>query len=316
VTGPASSIRLQEFELAIGGDPNCLTAGLDDFCSGPNFLAPQATVQSDHQVKYDGSKFFRSHLLRFGFGYNHIQGGGFAEFLGLAPAVGSPSTATPANVFPGGAENPLNYPVTNVTLGNGQGFSSEKSAFGFPAGGLGPDNRLSWYIGDSWKVKPNFTLTMGLRYVRDTGRTDSDLGAVTALDAFNNQLYSGLGNRVNQPDQNFAPQLGFAWDPKRDGKTVIRGGIGLFYENSIWNNNLFDRPARLPPRTLSRVTGSVLQWSSANIAVYDVHRSGQSLRPTDRKCGDANRTTATAISGVYLGARAVHKWSVYRQCSR
>lgn len=133
-----------------------------------------------------------------------------------------------------------------MTLGNGQGFSSEKSAFGFPAGGLGPDNRLSWYIGDSWKVKPNFTLTMGLRYVRDTGRTDSDLGAVTALDAFNNQLYSGLGNRVNQPDQNFAPQLGFAWDPKRDGKTVIRGGIGLFYENSIWNNNLFDRPARLP----------------------------------------------------------------------
>jgi hypothetical protein len=50
---------------------------------------------------------------------------------------------------------------------------------------------------------------------------------------------------VNQPNHNFAPQVGFAWDPKSDGKTVIRGGIGLFYENSIWNNNLFDRPARL-----------------------------------------------------------------------
>jgi hypothetical protein len=245
VTGTSIFDPAPGIELAIGGDPNCLTAGLDDFCSGPNFLAPQATVQSDHQVKYDGSKFFKNHLLRFGVGYNHIQGGGFAEFLGLAPAVGAPSTATPFNVFPGGASNPLNYPVTNVTLGNGQGFSSEKPAFGFPAGGLGPDNRVSWYVGDSWKVHPNVTLTVGLRYVRDTGRTDSDLGPIPIRNEFDNQFYSGLGNRVNQPNTNFAPQMGFAWDPQNNGKTVIRGGIGLFYENSIWNNNLFDRPARL-----------------------------------------------------------------------
>ena len=245
VTGSSIFDPAPGIELAIGGDPNCLTAGLDDFCSGPNFLAPQATVQSDHQLKYDGSKAFGSHLLRFGVGYNRIHGGGFAEFLGLAPAVGSPSTATPFNIFSGGAANPLNYPVTNVTLGNGQGFSSEKAAFGYPGGGLGPDNRFSWYLGDSWKIRHNFTLTAGLRYVRDTGRTDSDLGPIPALDQFNNQFYSGLGNRVNQPNDNFAPQLGFAWDPRGTGKTVIRGGIGLFYENSIWNNNLFDRPARL-----------------------------------------------------------------------
>jgi len=245
VTGSSIFNPAPGIELAIGGDPNCLTAGLDDFCSGPNFLAPQATVQSDRQIKYDGSWALGKHVIRFGGGYNRIVGGGFAEFLGLAPAVGSPSTATPFNTFPGGASNPLNYPVTNVTLGNGQGFSSEKATFGYPGGGLGPDNRVSFYIGDSFKLKPNITITAGLRYVRDTGRTDSDLGPIAALDQFNNQFYSGLGNRVNQPDHNFAPQLGFAWDPKSDGKTVIRGGIGLFYENSIWNNNLFDRPARL-----------------------------------------------------------------------
>lgn len=232
-------------ELAIGADPFCLTAGLDPFCSGPNFLAPQATMQSNHQVKYDGSKPFRNHILRFGAGYNHIQGGGLAEFLGLAPAVNAPTNATPSNVFPGGASNPLNYPAQSVTLGNGVGFSSEKPAFGLPGGGLGPDNRFSWYFGDSWKARPNFTVTAGLRYVRDTGRTDSDIGHIAALDQFNNQFYSGLGNRVSQPNHNFAPQLGIAWDPRSDGKTVIRAGIGLFYENSIWNNNLFDRPARL-----------------------------------------------------------------------
>ena len=245
VTGSSIFDPAPGIELAIGGDPNCLTAGADDFCSGPNFLAPQATMQSDHQIKYDASKAYKTHVFRFGAGFNHLHGGGFAEFLGLAPAVNSPSNATPFNVFPGGPANPLNYPVTNVSLGNGQGFSSELPAFGFPGGGLGPDNRIALYFGDAWKVRPNLTLTYGLRYVRDTGRTDSDIGPIAALNQFDNQFYHNLGARVNQPNLNFAPQIGFAWDPSKRGKTVIRGGIGLFYENSIWNNNLFDRPARL-----------------------------------------------------------------------
>jgi hypothetical protein len=135
--------------------------------------------------------------------------------------------------LPGGASSALNYPANLVILGNGQGFTTEKPAFGFPGGGLGPDNRISWYVGDSWKVKPNLTVTYGLRYVRDTGRTDSDLAPIPALNMFNNQFYSGLGNRVNNPNKNFAPQLGFAWDPAGNGKTVIRGGIGLSYSTVL-----------------------------------------------------------------------------------
>ena len=174
-------------------------------------------MQSDHQIKYDGSKLYKNHIIRFGVGYNRIHGGGLAEFLGLAPAVNAPACNGPQSrlqtanncPFPGGDANPLNYPADNVTLGNGQGFFSAKPAFGLPGGGIGPDNRLSWYIGDSWKIRPNFTVTAGLRYVRDTGRTDSDLGPLPALNQFNNQFYSGLGNRMNQPNLNFAPQLGY-----------------------------------------------------------------------------------------------------------
>ncbi|MGH9511519.1 MAG: carboxypeptidase regulatory-like domain-containing protein [Terriglobales bacterium] len=264
VTGSSIFDPAPGIELAIGGDPNCLTAGLDDFCSGPNFLAPQATVQSDRQFKYDGSKEWGGHLLRFGVGLNHLQGGGLAEFLGIGPAVQSPSLSSAASLscvvagncpFAGGNSNPLNYPVDTISLGNGQGFSSEKAAFGYPGGGLGPDNRFSIYFGDAWKVRPNFTLTYGLRYVRDTGRTDSDIPPISALSQFNNQFYSGLQSRVNQPNHNFAPQIGFAWDPANNGKTVIRGGIGLFYENSIWNNNLFDRPGRLAQGLFLGMTG-------------------------------------------------------------
>ncbi len=258
---------LPSIELAIGTDPDCLTAGADYFCSGPSFLAPQQTYQSNHQIKYDGSKAIKSHILRYGGGLNHIFGGGFASFLALAPAVNagiSDCTSTPIPEVPGtnmtgapngclglgsgntlGALSPLNYPANTVALGNGQGYASEIPGFGFPAGASGPDNRLSFYFGDAWKFKPNLTISLGLRYVRDTGRTDSDLGAIAPLAQFDNQFYSNLQAPVHQPNRNFAPQLGVAWDPKSNGKTVIRGGIGLFYENSIWNNIEFDRPARL-----------------------------------------------------------------------
>ena len=81
-------------ELAIGGDPNCLTAGLDPFCSGPNFLAPQSTMQSDHQFKYDGSTARGSHIFRFGMGINHLHGGGLAEFWDLRPQSMRPPSPT------------------------------------------------------------------------------------------------------------------------------------------------------------------------------------------------------------------------------
>ncbi len=270
VTGSSIFDPAPGIELAIGSDSFCLTGGADDFCSGPNFLAPQATVQSDRQIKYDGSTAYRNHIFRFGVGFNHIHGGGLAAFLGLAPAVGSPSgfgscsggsdanpcAGSPAffannscgignPCFPNGDLNPLNYPATDVTLGNGQGFASEKPAFGFPGGGEGPDNRFAWYFGDSWKVRSHLTVNYGVRYVHDTGRTDSDIAAIPDLNQFNNQFYNNLGSRVRQPNNSFAPQLGFAWDTSKKGTTVIRGGIGLFYENAIWNNSLFDRPARL-----------------------------------------------------------------------
>jgi Carboxypeptidase regulatory-like domain len=228
------------------------------FLTGPNFLAPQQTFQTDRQLKYDGSKLLGSHILRYGVSYNRLRGGGLFSFSAITPNVlpiGSSDevAAAASGLFtcPGGpamqgAACPLNYPVDNVTLGNGEECDTEIPAFNAPCSGTPPDNRIGLYVGDSWKIKPNLNITYGLRYVRDTGRTDSDLPgftgtAATELDA----VMPGLANRVNQPNHNFGPQLGIAWDPRNDAKTVIRAGIGVFYENAIWNNAEFDRPERL-----------------------------------------------------------------------
>ncbi len=222
--------------------------------AGPNLLAPQSTPQSDHQLKYDGSKVWGTHAIRFGIAYNHLQGGGFASFFKNGPQIGSAVssdevTAAASGPFPGGASNPFNYPADFATVANGLGYSFTKPALGFPAGALGPDNRILLYLGDTWKVRSNLSVTYGLRYDRDTGRTDSQFAPIPELSA----LMPGLGNSVSQPNTNLAPQLGFAWDPMKNGKTSIRGGIGLFYENAIWNNVLFDGPNR-------EKTGAFLQY--------------------------------------------------------
>jgi len=218
--------------------------------TGPNFLAPQQTYQSNKQFKYDGSRVWGSHILRFGVGVNRILGGGFASFYGLGPEV---VTGTSVGANPNDP-NPGDYPFLQAVVGNGQGYFTEKPSFGAPAGGQA-DTRFEAYVGDSWKVKPNFTLTYGLRYLRDTGRSDSDLSPIPCsattlitcsgnlLDQFGNT--AGLGNKVRQPNSNFGPQVGFAWDPTHQGKTVVRGGAGIYYENSVFNNVLFDRPPKL-----------------------------------------------------------------------
>jgi hypothetical protein len=266
---------------------------------GPNLLAPQSTPQANRQIKYDGSKSIHSHILRYGLSFNHIQGGGFANFYGTAPrfsntispnagtcitgtfaspCAGSSAAFAAAGPNPGGDTNPLNYPVQNIRFGDGLGFNTLQPALGFPAGGLGPDNRIGLYIGDSWKVKSNFTVSLGLRYDRDTGRTDSDLPAIPEINA----AFPGFGNPVKQANLNLAPQFGFAWDPSRNGKTVIRGGAGLYFENVIYNNVLFDRPFRLKTGAFNQVFEACFDGQP----ISNVSTSGGFVAPPNGVCNN------------------------------
>jgi hypothetical protein len=219
--------------LPLSNFPLNIQMGNTGLVSGPNYFAPQVVLQSDHQLKYDGTKTAGAHIIRYGFDVNRIPAAGFVPIGSLAPSLVTnvgPAEESFAQTgpFPGGEANPLNYPVESVSLSNGLGYVTPFPGFGLPAGSL-PYGRLGAYVGASSKWKRNLTLTYGLRYVRDTSRSDSEFAAIPELNA----LLPGLGNQVRQPNWNFAPQLGFAWDPTSRGKTSIRGGIGLFYESVL-----------------------------------------------------------------------------------
>ncbi|MBI1762297.1 MAG: TonB-dependent receptor [Acidobacteria bacterium] len=111
-----------------------------------------------------------------------------------------------------------------------------------PFGGF-YDSRFGAYIQDNWKITPSFSASVGVRYVFDSNIANNDLPRTPTLAAF----HPDLAGKVDRPNLNFAPQAGFAWDVRGNGKTVIRGGAGIFYETNIINNALFDRPLNLPP---------------------------------------------------------------------
>jgi outer membrane receptor protein involved in Fe transport len=93
------------------------------------------------------------------------------------------------------------------------------------------------YFQDDWRWRPNLTLNLGLRYEMSTVPTETS-GKIANLRNISDALpvcgkaitgCSGTGSFFSNPTlHNFEPRIGFAWDPWRNGKTALRGGVGLF----------------------------------------------------------------------------------------
>ena len=93
------------------------------------------------------------------------------------------------------------------------------------------------YFQDDWRFRPNLTLNLGLRYEMSTvpfdvhGQTSNIYNLTDALPVCG-KLAPGCGSAgpyfFNPTLRNFAPRIGFAWDPFRNGKTAVRGGFGIF----------------------------------------------------------------------------------------
>jgi len=107
---------------------------------------------------------------------------------------------------------------------------AERTTFGPDTFPSAQQSELSWFVQDKWNVWPRLTVDAGVRYDRDWVVRESNL----------------------------APRLGIAWLLTADGRTVLRAGLGSFYDRVNLNTATF---LQFPERTVTRFSpgGAVVQ---------------------------------------------------------
>lgn len=217
---------------------------------GWDFFGPYNNTYGSHRIKDTLSKTIGPHSWKFGFLYSY-------EFKNENAAGGTNGSFT----FPGTT-------IPGVYLSTGDAFADfllgRASAYSETNIDITSHLRFQmWeaFAQDDWKVRPNLTLNLGVRWSYILQPTDTK-NILTNFDpsrfdrsrayqiANDNTRVPGTGDPLNGiviADQNspfsrrvvdshadtFGPRFGFAWDPTKDGKTAIRGGYGIYFDRTL-----------------------------------------------------------------------------------
>jgi hypothetical protein len=203
------------------------TFGDNQFVTGITAF-PIQRDQRKYQFRYDVGRTGSKHAIKFGsnFIYEPVLSGRLAddaETLVTFPEDPTFYIANPAQFTADFAGNSEDIPASNGT------FSQSVK-------------RLGFYVQDSWRVRPDLTLNLGLRYdttfglFRASGRDQDQNPAVVTLNALHIPLSPGIPHDYRRA---FAPRIGFAYSPGQSTKTVIRGGAGVYF-NDLNQNGWVD----------------------------------------------------------------------------
>ena len=204
-----------------GGDVAVNIPGFAFFGREP-FSFVRRTEQR-HQIADNFSWIKGHHSVKFGVDVNHlpvvadftVNFGGIYNFGELGATSLSPAFAGAPNFS---AVQAYGLGIPQVFI---QGVGNPHDAFSLTS--------MGFFIQDAWRMSNRLTVNYGVRYDRESTPVFAAVNSISqaAQDALN------ITQGIPADNNNIAPRLGLAWDPKGDGKTIVRASYGLFYDHPL-----------------------------------------------------------------------------------
>jgi hypothetical protein len=218
--------------------PGCLGIGAPSINVSPDLFIGTSTTTTVLGRRYHLNDIVSwqkgPHRIRFGGDWETARGG--RTDLNDEPVtmdLFSPSDVEVFNAFvPPGQRIPLpasfltlpdilQLPLRDFTVGIGDPNVAQAD---FGHARVAPLVHL--FFQDTWRLRPRFSVNYGLGWT-----FDAPLNYDLAKPAYLELVLGALGRNPTRKNwRNFSPSAGFAWSPKEDGKTVIRGGAGIYYD--------------------------------------------------------------------------------------
>ncbi len=204
-----------------GGDVAVNIPGFAFFGREPFSFVNRTEIR--HQWTDNFSWIKGTHSIKFGADVNHlpltadftVNFGGIYNFGELTGSQVSPAFSS----FPDfSAVQAYGLGLPQVFI---QGVGNPHDSFSL--------NSTGFFLQDSWRMRKNLTVNYGVRY--DYEFTPE----IPASNALSQTAQNALGitQGIPRDANNISPRIGVAWDPKSDGKTVVRASYGIFYDHPL-----------------------------------------------------------------------------------
>ena len=207
---------------------------------GTNTNVPQNSIQRKYQFKDDLAKTVGNHTFKTGFDYIWTPlMGGFFEFN---PTLEFDFNQLPSQIL----ALPQGFQTPGLLVGGNSSGNGMSIAVGNPDFLIKDAKQLGLYFQDDWKLTRRFTVDLGIRWDKDFDFVGgSDIGnsrtfqELQAAAPFSPLAASLVAKKATDYSKGFSPRVGFAYDLSGHGNHVLRGGFGMYYDNTFQNIPLF-----------------------------------------------------------------------------